>query len=190
MRHPAKGLHPRSKASQRLEEVRAIFDADYMTYQYCFVEFFIEHLSDISRAFRGDLQALIVLALIGQVQMRAMRQAAMAGQDPWSLPPERLSISASRIADVTGIPRQTVRRKFAVLEQKGWVMRTESGAYRLAVLADGSAPARIDLETLDRRAVARVARLFRDLEAIVGAQPQGGPVPRHAQDEQVASPGT
>ncbi|MCZ0964585.1 hypothetical protein [Paracoccus benzoatiresistens] len=183
-------MHPRGKASQRVEEVRAVFAADYLTYQYCFVEFFLEHLSDISRAFRGDLQTLIVLALIGQVQMRAMRQAATTGQDPCLLPPERLSISASRIADVTGIPRQTVRRKFAALERKGWVMRTETGAYRLAMRDDGNAPARIDLEMLDRRAMVRVARLFRDLEAIVAAQPRGGPVPRPAQDEQVASPPT
>lgn len=185
-----KPMHPRSRATQRLEDVQAIFEADYLTYQYCFVEFFIEHLSDISRAFRGDLQALIVLALIGQVQMRAMRQAVVSGQDPGSLPTERLSISASRIADVTGIPRETVRRKFTALERRGWVARTETGAYRLAIRDDGDAPARLDLEALDRRALMRVARLFRDLETIVAAQARGDRPPRGAQDGQVASPET
>lgn len=182
MKEPsAKGAQPRSRASRREEEVRAIFAADYRTFQYRFVEFFIDHLADLSRAFRGDLQAMIVLALIGQVHMRAMRQAALAGQDPSALPPERLSISASRIADVTGIPRQTVRRKLEALERRGWALRGETGAYRLA-LRDGTAAARIDLEAVDRRALARVARLFRDLEAIVAAAPKG------AQDEQAPPP--
>ncbi len=177
------GVQHHGRAS-RTEEVRSIFEADYPAFQYRFVEFFIEHLSDVSRALRGDLQAVIVLALIGQVQMRAMRQAALAGQDPYSLPAERVSISASRIADVTGIPRQTVRRKFVALERRGWVVQGESGAYRLAI-RDGTAPARIDLEAVDRRAMARVARLFRDLEVIVEAKAADRAGPEGAQDEQV-----
>jgi hypothetical protein len=38
----------------RVKEVQAAFAADYQAYQYRFVEFFIEHLSDVSRSFRGD----------------------------------------------------------------------------------------------------------------------------------------
>lgn len=177
----------KGKASRRTEEIRTIFQADYRTYQYCFVEFFIEHLSDLSRAFRGDLQAVIVLALIGQVQLRAMRQAGLAGQDPFSLPPERLSISASRLADVTGIPRQTVRRKLTALERRGWVERDDASAYRLA-LRDGTAAARIDLEAIDQRAMTRIARLFRDLEAIVAARTADSTAPEGAHDEQVPPP--
>lgn len=177
----------KGKASRRTEEIRAIFEADYRTYQYCFVEFFIEHLSDLSRTFRGDLQAVIVLALIGQVQLRAMQQAALAGQDPSLLPPERLSISASRLADVTGIPRQTVRRKLAALERRGWIERDESSAYRLA-LRNGIAAARIDLEAIDQRAISRVARLFRDLEVIVAASTAESTAPKGAHDEQVPPP--
>ena len=183
------GGQNQSRASRRTEEVRSVFEADYPAFQYRFVEFFIEHLSDVSRAFRGDLQAVIVLALIGQVQMRAMRQAALAGQDPYALPPERVSISASRIADVTGIPRQTVRRKFVALERRGWVVQGEAGAYRLAI-RDGTAPAKIDLEAVDRRAMARVARLFRDLEVIVQTGAADHAELDGAQNEQVPPPVT
>ena len=153
----------------RLQQVRAIFEANYPQYQYRFVEFFIEHLSDISRSFRGDLQSMILLAIIGQVQMRAMRCAAEAGENLHALPPERRSISASRIADVTGIPRQTVRRKLEGLARRGWIMRNDQGAWRL-VICDEQAVARTDLAELDRRAMDRVARLFRDLEALIDAQ--------------------
>jgi hypothetical protein len=156
----------RRRAAERTRQVQAAFEANYPAYQYRFVEFFIEHLSDVSRAFRGDLQAMIVLALIGQVQIRATRAAGEAGLDPRELPAERVSITASRIADVTGIPRETVRRKLGILEGKGWIRRNPDGSLRL-VVEDGAAPARADLAAVDARAIERVARLFRDLETIV-----------------------
>lgn len=150
----------------RLREVRSVFESNYEQYQYRFVEFFIEHLSDISRAFRGDLQSMILLALVGQVQMQAMRTAAAAGEDPHALPPERVGITASRLADVTGIPRQTVRCKLEGLERAGWIVRNDEAAWRIAY-ADGQAVAKTDLDDLDRRALERVARMFCDLENLV-----------------------
>jgi hypothetical protein len=166
----------RPTTARPVKDVHAALRASYRAYQYRFVEFFIEHLSDVSRAFRGDLQAMIVLALVGQVQMRATRVAEKAGLDPHELPIERVSITASRIADVTGIPRETVRRKLTLLERKGWIRRNLDSSWRL-VLEDGGAPARTDLAELDARAIERVARLFHDLETIVGdhaaARPPG-----------------
>jgi hypothetical protein len=156
----------RPRTTKRVEEAHAAFGASYRAYQYRFVEFFIEHLSDVSRAFRGDLQAMMVLALVGQVHMRAARAAAEAGIDPRAIPAERLSITASRIADVTCIPRETVRRKLGLLGGKGWVQRNPDGSWRL-VVENGEAPARADLAKVDARAIERVARLFRDLETIV-----------------------
>lgn len=167
-----KNEQPTSRASRRLEEIRSVFLADYRAYQYRFVEFFIEHLSDISRVFRGDLQAMIILALVGQVQMRAMQSAVSAGMDPNELPPERLSINASRIADVTGIARETVRRKLDRLVERGWLLRNADSSFRLAIV-QGEAKAKNDLQEVDARALDRVARLFRDLEALVSAKTVG-----------------
>lgn len=160
---------PKSKVSRRADETLAAFEADYMAYQYRWVEFFIEHLADLSRAFRGDLQAMMVLALVGQVYLRAVRVAVKAGTDPATIPAERLGIGASRIADVTGIPRETVRRRLTALERKGWLLRSGEAEWRLAV-ADGKAAARADLAAIDRRAMVRLARLFADLEALVEVQ--------------------
>lgn len=162
MTRPSTG--PRTK--RRIEDAQAALAANYRAYQYRFVEFFIEHLSDVSRAFHGDLQSMIVLALVGQVQMRATRAAVEAGIDPSAIPTERVSITASRIADVTRIPRETVRRKLGLLGDKGWVQRNPGGSWRL-VVENGEAPARVDLAEVDARAIERVARLFRDLESIV-----------------------
>jgi hypothetical protein len=160
---------PKSKASRRADEALAAFEADYMAYQYRWVEFFIEHLADLSRTFRGDLQSMMVLALVGQVYLRAVRTAVKAGNDPAAIPLERLSMSASRIADVSGIPRETVRRRLTALERKGWLVRSGEAAWLLAV-EGGKAAARADLEVVDRRAMVRLARLFSDFEALVEAQ--------------------
>ena len=64
------------------------------------MQFFVEHLSDVSRVFGGDLQEMLVLAVIGQAYMRADE-----------LGRENAPINACRISETTGIPRQTVRRK-------------------------------------------------------------------------------
>jgi predicted transcriptional regulator len=154
--------------AHRSLEAAEVFQADYLAYQYRFVEFFIDHMSDLSRAFRGDLQSVIVLALIGQKYLAAIRVAIVEGLDVQTLPPERMSTSASRIADVTGIPRQSVRRKLAVLEQRGWISQNPDGTYRM-VSEQGGTTARRDLSEVDRRALQRVARLFADLEAMISS---------------------
>lgn len=160
----------------RSEAVCSIFRTEYRAYQYRFVEFFVEHLSDISRSFRGDLQAMILIAVVGQMHMQALRTAQETGLDPASVPDERKSIGASRLADITGIPRETVRRKLAQLEGKGWIKRNVDGSWKLAVTG-GVAAARNDLSELDNRALERVARLYCDLDAIVSNGAQNGQVP-------------
>lgn len=154
----------------RKVEVGAALRRNYRGYQYRFVEFFVEHLADVSQVFRGDLQQVMVLAIIGQVRLSALGAATAAGDDAARIPHEKLSISASRLADVTGIPRETVRRKLALLERRGWIVRSPPAGWRLAVDGD-DVPARTALSDLDERAIERVARLFTDLETIVGRAP-------------------
>lgn len=149
----------------RAEKLRDAFETHYREYQYTLVEFLVEHLTDASRVFAGDLQQMLVLALIGQVQIHAARRAVAAGEDPSALPDERVSINASRIADVTGIPRETVRRKLAALERKGWIVRGAGANWRLAFVG-GEPTALADLRGIDTRAIARVARLVADLESL------------------------
>lgn len=88
--------------------------------QYSLTQFFTEHLLDLSRVFEGDLQMMLILAVIGQSYLHGDERGR-----------ENSPISASRLADVTGIPRQTVRRKLVLLAQRGWVEQTELGAWIL-----------------------------------------------------------
>lgn len=161
---------PQAKSrALRTQEAAAALTEDYHNYQYRFVEFFIEHIVDVGRAFNGDLQQVLVLAVLGQVWLRAVLAAEAEGQDPDTIPQDRLSISSSRISDITHIPRQTVRRKLAMLEERGWILRNDVGAYRLAS-SGGMSSAKRDLRDVDRRALERVAKLFVVLEDLVEAQ--------------------
>ena len=155
-----------TKTASQPDAVRTALEARYPAYQYCMVEFLTEHLADLARVFDGDLQEALVLAIIGQVRLRAhIEQAkAAAGAAPRSFD---ASISASRLADVTGIPRQTVRRKLQALEDRGWIERNSDASFSL-VVRDGVSMARQKLDPLDRRAIDRTARLFCGLERVLG----------------------
>ncbi len=80
--------------------MRALTKARNLDYHYGFVEFVSEHLADLSRGFGGDLRAMLILAVIGQVRIAAVTQQArgLPARD------EESGITASRLADVTGIP--------------------------------------------------------------------------------------
>ncbi len=147
------------------EEIESQFRSNYHSYQYHFVEFFTEHLADCSRAFGGDLQLMLVLALMGQMHLQAL-VAQKQYPDHRALIVREQKITASRIADVSGIPRETVRRKLAKLEKLGWVEQEGSGAWRLIIGDDGS-KARRDLSELDQRSIARIAVFYQKLHGII-----------------------
>lgn len=128
---------------------------EYLAIQYQFVELFIEHLTDVSSAFGGDLQEMLVLAIVGQVCIRAVEK----GQ-------ENAPISASRISDVTAIPRQTVRRKLQSLERRGWVRQIAGGGWEL-IMIDGTSLAQAGLRELDSRGIERAVRFVRNMRALV-----------------------
>jgi hypothetical protein len=167
------GDRPRhgSDAERRVAFLAERFAEDYPRYQYAFVEFLTAHLTDIARAFDGDLQQALILAVIGQVRLRARKQADGAGE---TLPrPEDLAITASRLADVTGIPRETVRRKLSLLEARGWIAKRPDGAWYLVADTDGKdAPARRHFAELDVRTRRQVARLVAELGQLADRSPR------------------
>lgn len=151
--------------SRRVAEVEQAFRDDYVHFQYTWVEFFAAHLSDVSRAFAGDLQECLVLAIIGQLALQARLSAGSGEPDP--ITPK--GITASRLADITGIPRETVRRKLVKLESRGWIERSGS-EWRLTMAPD-LPPARRDLQGLDARGIHRVAALYCRLSGLVRTRP-------------------
>jgi DNA-binding transcriptional ArsR family regulator len=161
-----------SARADRATKVEAAFSDGYLDFQYCFVDFFVDHLGDLSRVFRGDLQQMMVLAVVGQARIRAVRDAVEAGADMAQVEKAPVGVSASRLADITGVPRQTVRRKLAALRDKGWVVQLADGSWSISG-GDAAGSVRDSLAEVDRRAIARVARLFASLERVVEAPVPG-----------------
>ncbi len=134
---------------------------DALYFRYHLVEFITEHLIDLSQTFEGDLQQVLVLAIIGQVYVN---QLLKPGNNHGAA---TQSVSASRIADITRIPRQTVRRKLETLAKRGWIEQDDQRSWHIVVREDGAA-ARSDLAHLDARGILRGARLAAAYKATEG----------------------
>ncbi|MEY3306792.1 MAG: hypothetical protein RLZZ413_830 [Pseudomonadota bacterium] len=151
------GADPRPK---RAAPVLDAFERNYAQVQYHYVQFLTEHLADCARTFSGDLTKVLVLAILGQRHIEAQTSAQKdkaAGQPS--------AMSASRIADVTGLPRETVRRKLDALSDLGWVEQGPDRRWRIAAV-DGTSTLRHDLRDLDARGLQRLARLYASLSPL------------------------
>ena len=91
------------------------------------VSAFVRHLIECRRACDGDLDLFLVLAIIGERTFNPrtapddMSHDAFIGGTVDSLEP--VAINLQSIADYSGIPRETVRRKIEQLIARGWIRR-------------------------------------------------------------------
>lgn len=108
------------------EEVRAKFGKIWPAHVGSLTQFLIE----CRRTFDGDLDMFLVLAVIGDrtfsqrhvdpaINFQEFQNSAV------DVRPEDINIRA--IADFSGVPRETARRKVAQLADKGWITRTDDG---------------------------------------------------------------
>jgi hypothetical protein len=134
--------------------VAAALEANYSTVQYHYVQFLAEHLTDCRKTMGGDFDDLMLLAVLGQRFLRA-RQDRDAGDGGAA---DRIWMSALRLSDVTGVPRESVRRKLKRLAERGWVTHDPAKGWRVAGTFDVT-PVRIDLGDLDRRGLERLGKL-------------------------------
>ena len=124
-----------------------------------------QFLIDCRQAFDGDIDMFLVLAIVGDrtFSQRAAdpRQSFEEFQNSTQpTPPEDINIRS--ISDFSGIPRETVRRKIALLESKGWITRKDDG-FIVATMK-----AKEDLEPLtvtSMKYVARMMSVLREVEA-------------------------
>jgi hypothetical protein len=125
--------------------------------RYQFGEWFTAQLIEAAQAFDGDLQSMLLLAIIGQVHLRR----ALALREGLEEPDWRdVQISASRLADITHINRETVRRKLKAMEQRGWLEQTPNASWRLA-MRDGRVSVADDLGELDHRTLENFVKMIR-----------------------------
>jgi hypothetical protein len=142
-----------SAAKDRVEEMQVRIEAAYYPVQYAFVQFFTEHLAELVVAFDNDLTEVLVLAVIGQRRLEAREKGFDESHRG------RICLTASRIADITHLPRQTVNRKLAKLKARGWIDNDPKHGW--FIVGQGrQAPAREALSDFERRFAARLARMY------------------------------
>lgn len=93
------------------------------------VEHFAELLIALRREFGGDLDRMLVMAVIG---LRTLPPSRVEGRSYDEFQAGRFAerakpINVQSIADTTGIPRESVRRKVVELEAAGLVERQDGG---------------------------------------------------------------
>ncbi len=114
---------------------------DYGRLHATHVAALVRHLIECRRACGGDLDLFLVLTIIGERSFTP-RNAPSLSYEEWASVPvnsvrtERINLQS--IADYSGIPRETVRRKLERLVALGWVGRDEKGFYTATEVARAS----------------------------------------------------
>lgn len=91
-------------------------------------------LVECRRLFDGDMDEMLILSAIGERTLTRQRSRGLSY--PEFLGGTRNDAVAGRIntqsiADSTGVPRETVRRKMAHLIGRGWVKRNDDGTFEV-----------------------------------------------------------
>ena len=129
------------------------------------------HVIACRKAFDGDLDMFLVMAVIGERTLSERNadptmdyDGFRSGRGALSRP---LEINLRSIAEFSGIPRETVRRKLVALEKKGWISRSEDGTLH------ATRQAARDLEPLTEAGIQYVAAMMRLIGEVLPARPPG-----------------
>jgi hypothetical protein len=127
------------------------------------LEGFSRLLVQLRTRFDGDLDLALVLAVIGSRTQPERWSPALTElgrmTDAYKPDSNQLPINIQSVADFSGIPRETVRRKVTVLQDRGWVTRAADG--RLAVTRHSAE----DLQDATRNTMAYLGSLLTAFEA-------------------------
>ncbi len=97
------------------------------------VESLIEFLTRLRAAFDGDLDTALILAVIGSGNMARSLDATARSCDSHKSDPARFGgarpINTLSIAEISGVPRETVRRKLMAMQKRGWIARDSKGQW-------------------------------------------------------------
>jgi hypothetical protein len=111
--------------------VKGLFGSDFNTFQSLWVEEHLRLMLSLRRYFGNDMDKIIIMAVIGQQQLRdpslPKRAYAPVSDDP-VLGDQSRYTNVDRISAATGIPRESVRRKVHELISVGWLERTGTRA--------------------------------------------------------------
>ena len=149
------------------DDIKAVFGKVWPVHVHSLTRFLI----DCRRTFNDDLELFLVLAVIGERTYSQQHadpsldyQAFVSGKA--SNTPVR-DINLRSIAEFSGIPRETVRRKIVELTENGWVTRNASGS----IVATRKASS--DLKPLTVASITYIAEMLRLLSDVVPQKSKG-----------------
>lgn len=99
------------------------------------VDALLAFLTRLRASFDGDLDAALMMAVIGSAALPRGRMPddlsfdafqGMDKRDVFYTPLNTLSV-----AQITGIPRETARRKLAMMERRGWIDKDAQGYWHV-----------------------------------------------------------
>lgn len=120
---------------RRVSPARAVLDRHGLAAMVLMNSMFVRHLIGVYRTFGGDPVAAIVLGEVAHHNLAPMVNRARRPQEMSEAlraldrngPGKLLPTNAFSIAQATGIPRETVRRKVASLTRRGWMVKDAGG---------------------------------------------------------------
>jgi phosphotransacetylase len=166
------------------DAVLAGFKDRYVEAQYVWTSFLLDHLIECRRRV-GDLDSMVVLIVIGLAALRQVQKVrelegehVALGFMAAEMPHNTDAVNAYSIANITGIPRENIRRRLTDLEKKGWVEQAPDGGWRLGRSENGRSNAGNDLGELAESTIRRIAdfagRLATLSDAATAAAPTDG----------------
>lgn len=139
------------------------FQGRFVEAQYVWTSFLLDHLIECRRRI-GDLDSMVVLTVIGLAALRQVQKVRELEGEHISLgymtagvPDKGETVNAYSIANITGIPRENVRRRLAELAQQGWIEQAPDGGWRIRKTEQGPSRAAMDLAELTASTVGRIA---------------------------------
>lgn len=133
-------------------ELQSLLMGDFYRSQHYLTFLLSEHLIECRRVI-GDLDSVLLLIVLGLAQFEHVKRVQSAERpesnelDRTRPSPFLFTMKATRLSEITGIPRETVRRKLAVLARKGWLTQDAERNWSF-VIRDGVTPVRAELEPL------------------------------------------
>ncbi|MCY1128541.1 helix-turn-helix domain-containing protein [Frigidibacter sp. RF13] len=154
------GNHMTKTDDKAVEFVRKAFTSLWPVHLSSFNKLLIQ----LRTAFDGDFDLMLVLAVIGertrpeswQPEPKTYRQLTRRSGDQHL----QVAINIQSVAEYSGIPRETVRRKVRALQEKGWVERDGEGLLTI------SSSAAADLEQSTMHSIRYLAAISSAIQAI------------------------
>ncbi len=140
---------------------------NYSRLNLIWTEGLIESLTNLRAAFGNDMDKIVVLAVIGQSAQRLVSPGRSFDETldgARFAMPDNAATNVQSIADSTGIPRESVRRKVGELVEAGWIERLPNGTVRIsgdAAIRDLRHVTEQQFATIDRTITAMVDELER-----------------------------